>query len=152
MPLTGAAKIGRLHKLYVEPSADLATLPTWEEYGKIQGANRTGPARRGRGEGTRSRRHDRPVGAQEPRDYAARHPPSRQCTQYDYLEDAFENGTKIGIAMMTGEIATSGERGYQAEMYVTGFDDDQAHDSTSVQATLRPAADYTTAPDFVEIA
>lgn len=150
MPLTGAAKIGRLHKLYVEPSADLA-LPTWEEYGKIQGANRTG--QRDVAEvkerdledttvllGHKNREITLPV---------TRRPGN---TQYDYLEDAFENGTKIGIAMMTGEIATSGERGYQAEMYVTGFDDDQAHDSTSVQVTLRPAADYTTAPDFVEIA
>ena len=150
MPLTGGALIGRLHKLYIEPTADLAT-PTWEEYGKIQGASRTG--QRDVAEvkerdledttvllGHKNREITLPV---------TRRPGN---TQYDALEDAFESGAKIGIAMMTGAIATSGERGYQAEMYVTGFDDDQAHDSTQVSVTLRPAADYVTAPDFVEIA
>lgn len=149
MPLTGAALLGRLHKLYIEPTADLA-LPTWAEYGKIQGANRTG--QRDVSEvkerdledttvllGHKNREISLPI---------TRRPGN---TEYDALEDAFENGTKIGIAMMTGTITSSGERGYQAEMYVTGFDDDQAHESNAVQVSLRPAADYVTAPAFVEI-
>ena len=149
MPLSGGALIGRLHKIYIELDADLAT-PTWGLYGKIQGGNRSG---------------NRDVSEIKERDLddttVLLGHKNREITipitrrpgnaQYDALEEAFENGTKIGIAMMTGLIATVGERGYQAEMYVTNWDDDQAHDSSTIQVTLRPAADYVTAPDFVEI-
>jgi hypothetical protein len=55
------------------------------------------------------------------------------------------------VAVMTGAIATAGSNGYQAEVYVTQFDDDQGHESTTRAVTLRPAADYVTAPAFVEI-
>lgn len=150
MALTGTLKIGRLHKLYVEASADLVS-PTWVEYGKIQGASRT---------------QQRDVAEVKERDLEetlvelghinreitlqiSRRP--GLTSTYDILEAAFESGANVGIAMMTGTITTAGERGYQAEMKVTGFDDDQAHDSTMVAVTLRPAASYTTAPDFVEV-
>ena len=144
------ARIGRLHMFYVDADGDIAT-PTWVLYGKIQGANRT--QQRDVAEikerdldetlvmlGHKNREITLPI-TKRPGD-----------TNYDILEAAFESGAKVGIAMMTGPIATSGERGYQAEMYVTGFDDDEAHDATTINVTLRPCGDYVTAPAFVQIA
>lgn len=148
--MLGAARIGRLHKLYIEATANLAT-PTWVEFGKIQGGNRTG--QRDVSEVKERDEEDTLVMlGHRNREITLTITKRPGNTEYDVLETASESGAKVGIAMMTGDITTTGERGYQAEMYVTGWDDDQAHDSTVINATLRPAADYTTAPDFVEIA
>lgn len=147
--MPGEAKIGRLHKFYVDADGDIA-IPTWVEYGEIQGASRTGQRdvaevkERGIDEtlvmlGHKNREISLPI---------TKRPGN---ANFDILQTAYEDGSKVGVAMMTGEITTVGEQGYQAEMYVTGFDDDQAHDATMAQVTLRPCADYTTAPDFVEI-
>jgi hypothetical protein len=71
---------------------------------------------------------------------------------YDVLEAAARSGASVGVAMMTGTITDVGERGYQAEMKVVGFDDDQAHDSTMVSVTLRASATRVTDPAYVTIA
>ncbi len=151
MALEGKALLGRLHRFYIEPTADLET-PVWEEYGKLQGANRGGA---------------RDVSEIKERDLIdttvllghrnteisltiTRRPGN---DQFDALEAAAnaDPPQKVGIAMMTGDITEPGERGFMAEMYVTQWDDDQAHDSNAIAVTLRPAADYDTAPEFVEI-
>lgn len=147
--MAGEARLGRLHKLYIDADGDIES-PTWVEYGEIQGASRSNPRdvaevkERGLDETTVLLGH-------KTRELSLTVTKRPGNTNYDILEEAFESGSKVGVAMMTGPIATAGERGYQAEMYVTNWDDDQAHDATSATVTLRPAADYTTAPDFVEI-
>lgn len=147
----GALIIGRLHKLYIEPVSDLEA-PTWVEYGEIQGATRT---------------QQRDVAEVKERNFLettvelghlntevtlqiSRRP--GLTTTFDVLEAAARSGDNVGIAMMTGGITEPGERGYQAEMKVVGFDDDQAHDSTMVSVTLRAAASRDTDPAYVEIA
>ena len=148
--MSGEVKIGRLHKLYVDADGDIA-VPTWVEYGEIQGGSRTG--QRDVSE-IKERAFDETLVmlGHKNREISLTATKRPGNTNFDLLQAAFESGAKVGIAMMTGPIATSGEQGYQAEMYVTGFDDDQANDATTVAVTLRPAADYVTAPDFVEIA
>lgn len=144
-----AARIGRLHKLYIDADGSIAT-PTWVEYGEIQGASRTGSRdvaevkERGLAETTVMLGH-------KTREISMTVTKRPGNTNFNLLQTAYETGAKIGVAMMTGTITTAGEQGYQAECYVTQFDDDQAHDSTTCTVTLRPCADYTTAPAFVEI-
>lgn len=148
--MAGEARIGRLHKLYVDADGDISS-PTWVEYGEIQGGNKN----RGRDTAEVKERASPETLVMlghistEISLTLTKRPGN---TNYDLVEAAAETGAKIGIAMMSGDIATSGERGYQAEMYVTQFDDDQSNDSTTVSVTLRPCADYATAPDFVEVA
>lgn len=146
----GEARIGRLHKMYVDADGDIAT-PTWVEYGEIQGANRTQQRdvaevkERGLDETTVMLGHKN-------REISLTLTKRPGNTNFDILQTAYEDGNKVGIAMMTGPIATSGEQGWQGECYVTGFDAPEENDSTTVAATLRPCADYVTAPDLVEIA
>lgn len=142
-------RIGRLHKLYVDADGSIAS-PTWVEYGEIQGASRSGGRdvaevkERGLSETTVMLGH-------KTREISLTVTKRPGNTNFNILQTAYETGAKVGIAMMTGAIATVGEQGFQAECYVTQFDDDQAHDSTTATATLRPCADYVTAPAFVEI-
>lgn len=148
--MAGEARIGRLHKLYVDADGDIA-VPTWVEYGEIQGGGRSDQRdlaevkERGLDETTVMLGH-------KSREVSLTLTKRPGNTNFDLLQAAFDTGAKVGIAMMTGAIATSGEQGFQAEMYVTAFNDDQANDSTTVSATLRPCADYVTPPDFVQIA
>jgi len=144
------ARIGRLHKFYIDADGDIAT-PTWVEYGEIQSGSRSSQRKvaeveeRGIDETTVMLGH-------KGREISLTVTKRPGNTNYDLLQTAYEDGGKVGVAMMTGPIATSGEQGYQAEMYVTGFDADESNESTSAAVTLRPCADYTTAPDLVEIA
>ena len=73
-------------------------------------------------------------------------------TDYDALRAAYEAGTRIGIAVMSGPIATAGEKGFQAEAYITGWNDDGAHEGSTVQITVEPAANPTTAAALVTAA
>ncbi|MFV0445671.1 MAG: hypothetical protein ACK5Q5_18980 [Planctomycetaceae bacterium] len=150
MPATGKAIIGKLCKAYIDVDGDIAG-PTWVEAPKIQGLSKTSSrnlaeiAERGEDDVLVLPSHiNREISFE-----LTRRPGD---TVYDTLENAFEDGTKVGVAIMTGGIAVSGSRGYQAEVYVTQFDDDQGHEGTTVSVTVRPAADYTTAPAHVAIA
>lgn len=143
------ARIGRLHKMYIDADGDIET-PTWVEYGEIQGASRTG----GRDVAeVKERAIDETLVmlGHKTREISLTVTKRPSNTNFDLLQAAYESGGKVGVAMMTGTITTAGEQGFQSECYVTQFDDDQAHDSTTCTVTLRPCADYTTAPDFVEI-
>jgi len=143
-------RIGRLHKLYVDADGDIAT-PTWVEYGEIQGGNRS----QGKDLAEiKERGLDETVvlPGHKTREVSITLTKRPGNVNFDILQTAFETDAKVGIAMMTGPIATSGEQGYQAEMYVTQFDDNQENDSTTVNCTLKAAADYVTPPDVVEIA
>lgn len=146
----GDARIGRLHELHVDADGDIAS-PTWVEYGEIQGGNRTSQrnvsevAERGLDEITVMLGHKK-----KEMSFTITKRPGN--TNFDLIQAAHESGAKIGIAMMTGPIATSGEQGFQGEVYVTGFDSDESNESTVCSITMMPCADYTTAPDLVEIA
>lgn len=149
--MAGEARIGRLHKLYVDADGAIdGNNAVWVEYGKIQGASRTG--QRDVAEVKERDEEDTLVMlGHKNREISLTVTKRPGNNTYDLLQTAFEDGSKIGIAMMTGNINNSGEQGYQAEMYVTGFDDPEENDSTMNNVTLRPAADYATAPDFVEV-
>lgn len=70
-------------------------------------------------------------------------------TIFNNFAAAFRAGSKIGIAAMSGDIsADTGDYGWQFEALVTGMNDDQEHTSNEVTFTIRPDADYTTAPSF----
>jgi hypothetical protein len=147
--MAGEARIGRLHKLYIDADGDIAT-PTWVEYGKIQGASRSGS--RDVAEVKERDLDDTLVMlGHKNREITVTVTKRPGNTQFDLLQAAFEAGSKVGVAMMTGAIATVGEQGYQAEMYVTNFESPEENDSTVCNVTLRPCADYVTPPDFVEI-
>lgn len=147
--MPGEARIGRLHKFYVDADGDIAA-PMWVVYGKIQGASRTG--QRDVAEVKERDQEDTlAMLGHKNREISVTVTKRPGDTNYDILQTAFETGAKVGIAMMTGEITTVGEQGYQAEMYVTGFEDPEEHDATTNVVTLRPCADYTTPPAFVEI-
>lgn len=150
MALTGKPKIGKLKKFYIDVDGDIAA-PTWVEVGTIQGLTKNS----GRNVAELEERGEEEVLVMlghKTREVTFQLTCRPGSTTYDAIEDAFENGTKIGIAAMTGPIATVGERGYQAEVYVTQFDDDQGHTNSAIAVTVRAAADYDTAPAHVEIA
>lgn len=72
-------------------------------------------------------------------------------TGYDALKAAYEDNTRIGVAVMTGPIATAGEKGFQCEAYITQWNNDGSHEGNNVTITIRPAAVPTTAADYVTI-
>lgn len=149
MAVTGTPRIGKARKCYLDIDGDIAS-PTWVELGKIQGL---------------SKNYGRNLAELEERDVddvtvmpghmnrevtiELTHRPGN--TSFDAIQDAHEAGSKIGLAIMSGVITNAGEVGYQAEFYVTGWDDDEAHTNSTVSVTVRPAADFTTAPAFVQI-
>lgn len=146
----GAARVGRLHKLYVDADGDIAS-PTWVEYGEIQGASVT--CQRDVAEVKERSVQETTVMLGHINTEVSLTVTKRPGnTNYDILRSAFYAGAKVGIATMTGPIATVGEQGFQAEMFVVGFDDPQENDSTTCDVTLRPCAVYVTAPAFVQIA
>ena len=149
MSVTGKPTLGKNRKFYIDVDGAIAT-PTWTLAGKIQGLQLSGPHNVAEIE-EREEEEVLVLLAHKKRTLSLQltHRPGN--TIYDAIQDAYENQTKIGVAIMSGPIANSGERGYQAEMYVEDFDDDQGHTNTAVAVTLRPAADYATAPTFVEI-
>ncbi|MGC1272796.1 MAG: hypothetical protein WBC44_03750 [Planctomycetaceae bacterium] len=146
----GAAIIGKNRKLYVDVDGSLAT-PMWVEAGKIQGATKNSSRNVAEIE-ERAEEDVLVLLGHKSREVTFQLTFRPGDTTYDAIEDAYENGTKLGIAVMSGTITEVGQRGYQAEVYVTQFDDDQANTGSAVGVTVRPCADYVTAPAFVEIA
>ena len=149
MPATGKPRQGRLQKAYYDADGDIAT-PMWIELGKIQGGGKT--SQRDVSE-IKERDLDETLVLLGHKSRELTLQLTRRPGQADFnaLQDAYENGTKIGFAMVTGDITDSGQRGWQGEVYVTGWDDDQSHDGTVISVTIRLAADYDTAPDVVEV-
>ena len=74
------------------------------------------------------------------------------ATVYDALHAAYVANTRIGIASMTGPIATSGESGWQYEAFITDWNDDGSHEGVSATFTVEPAANATTAATYTTIA
>ncbi len=148
MALTGKVKLGKARKLYIDVDGDIA-IPTWVEAGKIQGLSKS----YGHNVAEIEERDVEDVTVMlghKTREISFELTVRPGDAVYDAIEDAFENQTKIGVAVFSGPIATSGERGFEAEAYVTDWSDDEAHTNSSVSITLRPAADWDTAPAFVK--
>lgn len=148
MAVTGAPTIGKLKRLYSCP--DLSS-PVWTEQGKVQGGN----IDRNRDVAEiKERVIDETTVLVGHINTSYRLSLTRRVgdTFYNAIEDAFSNGTNINLAIMTGDITNSGERGYQAEFKVVSFPDDESHTNSVNEIELRPAADYGTAPAAVEIA
>lgn len=72
-------------------------------------------------------------------------------TDYDALRAAYQAKTKIGVAVMSGPIATVGEKGFQAEAYITAWNNDGSHEGSAVTITIEPAANATTAATVATI-
>ncbi|WP_437230401.1 hypothetical protein SH661x_001948 [Planctomicrobium sp. SH661] len=149
----GAPQLGKNCRAYYS-LAPLAA-PTWVHGGKIQGLSKTQGRdvaevkERDLNETTVLRGHM----TREVSMTLTRRPGD---TFYDLILAAAEaedgSGDEIVVlALMNGPITTAGVDGYMAEFVVTQLDDDQAHDSTSLSVTLRPSANYTTAPMAVVI-
>lgn len=148
MAVTGKPKLGKARKLYIDVDGDIAS-PTWVEAGKIQGLSKSYSHNVAEIE-ERDEEEALVLLGHKVREITFELTVRPGNAVYDAIEDAFENQTKLGAAIFSGAIATSGERGYQAEVYVTNWDDDEAHTNSTVSITIRPAADYVTAPAFVE--
>ena len=71
--------------------------------------------------------------------------------QYEAIRTAFETGQFIGVAVMESGIDVVGTKGYQADMNVTEFNDDQAIDGAVVPVTLMRAAESDTPPAMVTV-
>lgn len=72
-------------------------------------------------------------------------------TDYDALRAAYEDNTKIGVAVMSGPVATVGSAGFQAEAYITSWSSDGSHEGSGATITIEAAADPTTAADYVTV-
>lgn len=149
MALTGAAKLGKNLKLYVDVDGDIAS-PEWVEATIAQGV--TCNLERATAD-VLERGVDFTLGlvghAGVPVEVTLTRRPGNAV--YDAFQEAAWGGTKIGLAVMTGTITDADERGLQGEFYVTTHGDDQGHESTSCTFTCRLAADYTTAPAYVTV-
>ncbi len=71
---------------------------------------------------------------------------------YEAIRDAKRNKTTIEIAVMSGDITTTGEDGYRADWMVQDFDDNEPMDDANVvEATLKPAK-TSNVPVYMDIA
>lgn len=70
---------------------------------------------------------------------------------YDAFLLAFRTKAIVGMAVMSHGILLGGAQGYQADMYVTKFDDNQATGGAIVDVALKRAADSDTAPADVTV-
>ncbi len=61
-------------------------------------------------------------------------------TEFTALKDAFFNGTTVELAVMDGEIATTGTQGLRATMSVTNFSrNEPLEEVLTVSVTVKPA-------------
>lgn len=149
MAVTGKPTIGKARKFYVDVDGSIA-VPTWVLAGKIQGLSMNSSHNVAEIE-ERGESDVLVLPGHKTREISLQLTHRPGDATFDAIQDAYENQTKLGVAVMSGLITNVGERGYQAEVYVTQFDDDQGHTNSAIAVTLRPAADYVTAPAFVEI-
>jgi hypothetical protein len=71
---------------------------------------------------------------------------------FEMLRDAHINKTVIGVAVMSGPIATVGSEGWQLDAVVSDFPESQAlEEDMSFDVTLKPASQATDDPARVEI-
>lgn len=77
---------------------------------------------------------------------------------YEAFRDAYTNRRNIGLAVMTGAIATAGSEGWQCDCLVTSFGrGEPLEEGMSIPCTLRPSGQLNSdssapsAPSYVEV-
>lgn len=71
---------------------------------------------------------------------------------FEMVRDAFNNNTMLAVSAMTGNVATAGEEGLQADCRVVSFQHQRPlQDGCKVTFTLRPDATSSTDPSWNEI-
>lgn len=149
MALAGAGEVGFIEEIYYDADGDIAS-PTWVLIPGVQDVQVSAS----KNVSEIAERNVPEIGVvptHTSREITVTITKKNGNTNYDALKAAFEDNTKIGVAAMTGPVATAGEKGFQAEAYIVGWDDDGAHEGNSVSITIRPAANATTAADYVTI-
>lgn len=145
---TGAPQIGKVRKFYYDADGSIAS-PTWVPVGKMSG-------------GDHSSQHEK-VEIKE-RDnnfttYMLGHtdvPIQVELTVrpgnavYEALYDAHIAKTKIGVAMMTGDLTVGDHFGIQAEVRIDSWQEPQGNTDVNATLGISLAADYTTAPAIVK--
>lgn len=149
MALTGVPVIGKNRKVYYDADGDIAT-PTWVEIGKCQAAEDS--ADRDQAE---IKERDNNITTYDFGHFNVQ--PTIELTvrpgntAYDALWAAWTAGTKIGLAVMTGAVATVGNQGFQGEVKITSWQMSGGHTDVTATLTFAPYAGYTTAPAFVQV-
>ena len=149
MALAGAGEVGFIEEIYYDADGDIAS-PTWVLIPGVQDVQESAS----KNVAEIAERNVAEIGVMPThtnREYTVTITKKNGNTNYDALKAAFEDNTRIGIAAMTGPIATAGEKGFQAEAFIVGWDDDGSHEGNSATLTIRAGANATTAADFVTI-
>lgn len=146
--MAGEVKIGLKSKLYIDAAG--VGEGTWQEAGKVGdvGVNQT------RNEVEIKERDQEEVGivvAHKVRELTIQLTRRPGNAVYEAFRTAYENGTYIGVAAMESGIDVVGTKGYQADMHVTQFNDNQAIESGVNDVTLKRAADSPTPPALVTV-
>lgn len=150
MALAGAGEVGYVEEIYYDADGDIAS-PTWVLMPGVSDVQVTSS----KNEAEIAERNVYVVGVVPTHmnwSVSVTIEKRNGETSYDLLRAAYEDNTKIGVAVMTGLVATVGEKGFQCEAYITGWDDDGAHEGHTASLTIKPAAPATTAADYVTIA
>lgn len=149
MAVSGAGEIGFIEEIYYDADGDIAS-PTWVAFPGVQDVQQTSS----KNVSEIAERNVPVIGVIPTHtnfEVSVTITKKNGNASYDALRAAYEDNTKIGIAAMTGPVATVGEKGFQCEAYIVGWDDDGSHEGNNATLTIRPAANPTTAADYVTI-
>lgn len=150
MALSGAGEVGYIEEVYYDTDGDIASA-TWVAFPGVQDVQFTSQSNKAE-IAERNVKYVGVVPTHKVVSITVVITKKNGDTDYDALRAAHDADTKLGIATMTGPIATVGEKGWQGEVYITGWDDDGSHEGNNVTLTLEPAANATTAAALVTIA
>jgi len=149
MGVSGAGEIGFTEEIYYDADGDIAS-PTWVLMPGVQDVQENSTLN----ESEFAERNVNVIGVVPTHEtYSVDVTISKRNgnTDFDALRAAYRGRTKIGLAVMSGAVATTGESGFQCEAYVTGWNNDGSHEGNNVTVTIKPAANPTTAAALVTI-
>ena len=149
MPVSGAGEVGYVEEIYYDADGDIAT-PTWVQITGVVDVQENSTKNKAQVM-VRNTAEAGVIPTHTVRSFDVTLTKRNGETVYDALKAAYEDNTKIGIAVMTGPIATTGEKGFQAEAYITQWNNDGSHEGHTVSITIEPAANATTAADYVTV-
>lgn len=147
MGVSGAGDIGFDGEIYYDADGDIAS-PTWVLMPGVQDVQENSAYN----ESEIAERNVRVIGVELTHEsYSVDVTLTKRNgnSDYDALRAAYQAKTRIGLAVMSGPVATVGESGFQAEAYIASWNDDGSHEGNSVSLTIKPAANPTTAAAVV---
>lgn len=150
MALTGLGEIGYTEEIYYDADGDIAS-PTWVLIPGVQDVQEDSSMN----VSEFAERNVPVIGVEVTHEnYSVDVTISKRNgeTSFNALRTAYRARTKIGLAVMSGPIATVGESGFQCEARITAWKPDGSHEGNSAVITIRPAANPTTAAAFVTVA